>query len=51
MLQMSSEQAMLSVLCLLRGCALQAVLDLPSRFWLSEAGEVVVSLRQNFDMI
>ena len=50
-LQMSEDQAMLSMLGLLRGWALQAVLDLPFRFWLSETGEVVISLGQYFDII
>ena len=50
-LQMSEDQAMGSMLYLLRGWALQAVLDLPFRFWLSETGEVVMSLGQYFDII
>ena len=42
-LQMSEDQAMASMLCLLRAWALQAVLVLLFRFWLSETGEVVMS--------
>ena len=50
-LQMSEDLAMSSMLGLLRGWALQAVLDLPYRFWFSETGEVVMSLEQYFDII
>ena len=50
-LQMSEDLAMSSMLGLLRGWALQAVLDLPFRFWCSETGEVVMSLEQYFDII
>ena len=50
-LQMGEDQAMSSMLGLLRGWALQVVLDLPFRFWLSENGEVVMSLEQYFDII
>ena len=50
-LQMSEDQAMSSMLGLLRGWALQAVLDLHFRFWLSETGEVVMSLEKYFDII
>ena len=50
-LQMGEDQAMSSMLGLLRGWALQVVLDLPFRFWLSETGEVVMSLEQYFDII
>ena len=37
--------------CLLRDWALQAVSDLPFRYWLSETGEVLMSSEQNFDII
>ena len=50
-LQMSEDLALSSMLGLLRGWALQAVLDLPFRFWLSETGEVLMSLEQYFDII
>ena len=50
-LQMSEDLDMSSMLGLLRGWALQAVSDLPVRFWLSETGEVVMSLGQYFDII
>ena len=50
-LQMSEDLAMSSMLGLLRGWALQAVLDLPFRFWFSETSEVVMSLEQYFDVI
>ena len=50
-LQMSEDLAMSSMLGLLRGWAMQAVSDLPFRFWLSETGEVVMSLGQYFDII
>ena len=50
-LQMSEDLAMSSMLDLFRGWALQAVLDLPFRFWFSETGEVVMSLEQYFDNI
>ena len=50
-LQMSEVLAMSSMLGLLRGWALQAVLDLPFRFWFSETGEMVMSLGQYFDII
>ena len=50
-LQMIEDLAMSSMLGLLRGWALQAVLDLPFRFWFSETGEVVMSLEQYFDII
>ena len=36
---------------LLRAWALQAVSDLPYRFWLSETGVVIMSLEQYFDII
>ena len=41
------------MLCLLRGggWALQAVSDLPFRFWLSETGEVIMSLEKYLDII
>ena len=42
---------MSSMLGLLRGWAMQVVSDLPFRFWLSETGEVVMSLGQYFDII
>ena len=50
-LQMGEDLAMSSMLGLLRGWAMQAVSDLPFRFWLSETGEVVMSLGQYFDII
>ena len=50
-LQMSEDLAMSSMLGLLRGWAMQAVLDLPFRFCFSETGEVVMSLEQYFDII
>ena len=50
-LQMNEDQAMASVLCLLSGWALQAVSDLPFRFWLTVPGEVVMSLGQYLDII
>ena len=43
---MSEDQFMSSMLCLLRGWALQVVWDLPFRFWLSETGDVVMLLEQ-----
>ena len=51
LLQMSEDLAISSMLGLLRGWALQAVLDLPFRFWFLETGEVVMSLEQYFDII
>ena len=48
---MSEDQAMASMLGLLRGMALQAVSDLPFTFWLSETGERKISLEQYFDII
>ena len=48
---MSEDRAMASMLSLLRGWELQAVWDLPFRFWLSETGEAIMSLGQNFDII
>ena len=48
---MSEDLAISSMLGLLRGWALQAVSVLPFRFWLSETGEVVMSLGQYFDII
>ena len=50
-LQMNEDQAMASVLCLLRGWALHAVSDLLFRFWMLETDEVVMSLRQYVDII
>ena len=50
-LQMSEDLAISSMLGLLRGWALQAVLDLHFRFWFSETGELVMSLEQYFDII
>ena len=50
-LQMSEDLAMSSMLGLLRGWVLQAVLDLPFTFWLSETGEVVIPLEQYFHII
>ena len=49
--QMSDDLAILSMLGLLRGWALQAVSGWPFRFWFSETGEVVMSLGQYFDII
>ena len=48
---MNEDQAMVSMLYLLRGLAFQAVWDLPFRFWLSEIGEVIMSLGQYFEII
>ena len=42
---------MASMLGLLRAWALQTVSELPFRFWLSETGEVVMSLEQQFHII
>ena len=50
-IQMSGDPAMASMLCLLRGWVLHAVSYLPFRFWLSETGEVVMSLEQYFGII
>ena len=50
-LQMNEDQVMSSLLVLLRGWALQAVWDLPFRFWLSEKGGVVMWLGKYFDTI
>ena len=50
-LQMSEDQATTSMLCLLRGWSLQAVLKLTFRFWLSETGEVVLLLGEYLDII
>ena len=50
-LQLTNDQAIASLLSQLRGWALQVVLDLPFRFWLSETGEVVMLLGQYFDII
>ena len=50
-LQMSEDQSMLSMLGLFKGWAVQAVSDLPLGFWLSETGEVVMSLGQYFHII
>ena len=50
-LQISEDLAISSMLGLLRGWALQAILDLPFRFWFLETGEVVMSLEQYFDII
>ena len=48
---MKEDQAKASMFCLLRGWALQAVSDLPLRCWLSETGEVVMSLEQYPDIV
>ena len=48
---MNEDQAMAPMLCLLRGWELQAVSDLPFRFWISETGKVVMYLGQYFDII
>ena len=50
-LKLSENQAMSSIFCLLKDWALQAFSDLPFRYWLSETGEVLMSLEQNFDII
>ena len=50
-LLMIDDQAISPMLCQLRGWALQAISDLPFRFWLSEINEIVMSLEQNFGII
>ena len=50
LLQMNEHQAMASRLFQLREWALQVVLDLLFRFWLSESGVVIISLGQYFDI-
>ena len=47
----SDDQPIASMHSLLRGWALQAVLNLTFRFWLSETGKMVTSLGQLFDTI
>ena len=50
-LKMSEDQAMASKLSLLREWVMQAVSDLPLRFWFSETGDVVMSLGQYIGII
>ena len=50
-LQLSKDQSIMSMLCLLTGWALQAVLDLHFSFWWSETDEGVMSLGQYLNII